>query len=299
MDKTFTTDFELYKVFFVTAESKTITDAARMLFLTQPSVTRHIQKLEEHLGCKLFVRSKRGVTLTSDGKQLMRWIGPACRMILAAERGLGSLESGTVSIASTEMGFKVYVLPIMRQFTKKYPKVKICFTSVSNGNTTEIFREGTVDLALLHQPFQLDENMSANVIELMHEYMVCGQRFMELAHKRLQPSELLNYPFVSMPKGSPTMEYLHNYFSQFNLNFDPGIELSSVELMHQAIECGLGIGILPECIAAPAIEKGRLFRIPLETPLPQREVCLVTDRRFPLSAVSEMFVRELIPHQSI
>ena len=68
MEQEFSTNFEYYKVFYYTAKYRNITLAAQKLFLTQPSVTKAIQRLEEQLDCQLFLRTKRGVTLTAEGQ---------------------------------------------------------------------------------------------------------------------------------------------------------------------------------------------------------------------------------------
>lgn len=302
MSDRFTADFELYKIFFVTAELGNITAAAKRLYLTQPSVTKHIQKLEEQLGCKLFVRTKRGVSLSSEGQLLMARVGPACRMIIAAERelhSLHSLESGSVSIVSTEMSFKSYVLPATESFTRKHPGIKIKFASALNESMVKMLRTGQVDIAIMHEPFQRAEDMTVEVIDQMDEYMVCGSRFAELTERENSPAELIKYPFVSMPQGSSTMEYLRRYFDRFGLTFDPDIELTTIELMVQAIESGLGIGILPERVARPKIEDGSILRVPVEGTLPKREACLIANSRLPLSTAAKAFIQEIRERQKL
>lgn len=301
MANQFEIDFELYKVFFVTAETGNITSAAKALFLTQPSVTKHIQKLEEQLGCPLFLRSKRGVSLTAEGQALYSRVGPACRMILSAQRELSSLrslESGAVSIVSTEMSFKSYVLPATERFKAKHPGVKIRFSNALNERMVEMLRSGVVDIAIMHRPFILTGEMNVSVIEQMEEYLVCSPALSHLAQRENTPAELVSYPFVSMPQGSSTKEYLRRYFDEAGLIFDPEIELTTVELMVQAIESGLGIGILPESIALPKIKSGSIFRVPVSVPLPQREACIITSTKRPLSIAAEAFIQELLP-QSI
>ena len=81
-----------------------ITQAAQQLCLTQPSVSKHIQSLEQALGCPLFLRSKRGGVLTAEGRALMSKLEPACKLIFAAEQELRSL----ARLASLEGDYEVY-----------------------------------------------------------------------------------------------------------------------------------------------------------------------------------------------
>jgi len=289
-------NFELYKVFYITAISGSVTEAARQLFLTQPSVTKHIKKLEEALGCTLFIRTKQGVRLTSEGAALMRHVEPACRMILSAEkemRSLQSLQSGTVTISSTEMSFKSYVLPAAERFLKQYPGVKLRFSNALNEQMIAMLLNGSVDIAILHAPFTLHEDLETSLIEEMDEYFVCGKRFEEISKRNNTLKDLLTLPFVSMPEGSSTKEYLRQCFAGAGVEFDPDIELTTVELTVQAVESGLGIGILPARIAIPKIEAGTIFRIPVNVTLPKRKACMITNSRIPLSAAAAAFAKML------
>ena len=67
-------NFEYYKIFYYVAKYQNFTLAAKALASSQPSVSRCIQMLENELGCRLFVRTKRGVVLTAEGEQLFQYV---------------------------------------------------------------------------------------------------------------------------------------------------------------------------------------------------------------------------------
>ena len=71
-------NFELYKTFYYVARYRNITHAAKALFQTQPTVSRCIAQLEAQLGCTLFVRSQKGVSLTPEAEVLYRHVATAC-----------------------------------------------------------------------------------------------------------------------------------------------------------------------------------------------------------------------------
>ena len=81
-------NYELYKIFFVVANSKTITEASRKLFISQPAVTQSINNLEKQLNTTLFIRNTKGTKLTKAGKELYEQIKPAIEQILAAEQNI-------------------------------------------------------------------------------------------------------------------------------------------------------------------------------------------------------------------
>jgi len=282
-------NFELYRIFYVTAKCGNITAAAQQLYLTQPSVTKHIHTLEEELGCTLFYRSRRGVSLTPEGEALFRRVEPACRLFLSAEQELTQLrelQGGTVTIASTEMSFRSYVLPAMERFQEMHPKVHIRFSNALNAVMIDRLKNGLIDLAILHEPFRHEDFMDIRVLEQMDEYAVCGGKYAGFADSPRTPEELLSIPFISMPEGSSTFDYLTQYFAASGLSFQPDIELTTVELTIRAVERGLGIGILPQRLAAQGIAAGRLRQICLTRPMPSRNACLLMHRdRIPSTAV--------------
>lgn len=81
-----TANFEHYKIFYYVAKYKNLTRAANALVTSQPSVTYCMQNLESVLGCKLFIRSRKGVTLTSEGELLYSYVAPACQQLIQGGR---------------------------------------------------------------------------------------------------------------------------------------------------------------------------------------------------------------------
>ena len=290
-------NFELYRVFYETAKCGNITQAAARLYLTQPSVSKHIHTLEQALGCTLFQRSRSGVELTAEGQVLYRKLEPACRLIFTAEqelRALNSLEQGSVFISSTEMSFMAYVLPALVRFQDEHPGVKVRFSNALNDEMIRLLENGLIDIAILHEPFHKEDFMELRSIERMEEWLVAGAKYAHLAQGVRTPAEVLEYPFISMPEGSSNMEYLRRFFAAQGLSFDPDICLTTMELTIRALESGLGLSILPKRIAQPLLDAGRLFRIRLTTPLPPRVASIITNRHFPPSIAASAFINHML-----
>ena len=152
--------FDYYKVFYYVAKYSNFTKAANAMLSSQPAVTRSIQNLESELGCRLFIRSHHGVTLTPEGKLLYRYVAPACERILRGEEELGlalGLHGGSVSIGATETALHCLLLDCLSGFQREHPDVKI---RISNGTTAQVLsdmKEGRTDLAVIPTPFQLEK----------------------------------------------------------------------------------------------------------------------------------------------
>jgi DNA-binding transcriptional LysR family regulator len=291
-------NLEYCKVFYYVAQYGNITAAAEKLSLTQPSVTKSIQRLEQQLGCRLFTRTKRGVTRTAEGDVFWQRIEPAYRLIMSAERELEALKTlsgGTLSIAATEMGFGTYVLPALKGFLADFPNIKVRFHNALTAKTVEMLKSGAVDLAILYSPFVPDETLAARTIDIFRESLIAGPRYAALADKENDLRGLAEYPFISMPEGSSGKEYMSACFARQGLSFEPDIEVTTMELVIQAAATGLGIGTLPQKLVSDKLADGSLCHLPLKDDLPEREVFLVTNNTIPESAAARMFIERYLP----
>lgn len=291
------TNFEYYKVFYYVVKTGSLTAAAERLCLTQPTVTKAIQKLEEQLSCRLFIRSKRGVQLTEEGRILWKRAEPACSLLMAAQQELESvrrLDGGSLSIASTEMSFRAYVLPALERFTRDYPNVKVRFRNALTESILDMLRREELDLAILHMPFPSDARIDARTIGRIEECFVAGARFAFLAERRRSVRELWEYPFVSVPEGSGTKRYTREIFLRHGLEYEPDIEVTTIELVVHAVRSNFGIAMLPWQYVRESVERGELFRIPVELPKMERETCILTPKGAAQGYAAGVFIREYL-----
>lgn len=94
-------NYEYYRVFYYAAKFKNLTQAAQALASSQPNVSRTVRLLESQLGCRLFVRSNRGLTLTPEGERLYAHVKAAVEQIGLAEDEIAksaSMQDGCVTI---------------------------------------------------------------------------------------------------------------------------------------------------------------------------------------------------------
>ncbi|MGO4271510.1 LysR family transcriptional regulator, partial [Paenibacillus sp. TAF58] len=145
-------NFELYKVFYLTAKSGSLSKAAKELFITQPSVSHSIKLLEDTLGLQLFARTSKGVELTKEGAVLYSYIEQAYNFISLAEEKLSELRnfsSGEIKIGGSDSLCKHYLLPFLESFHVQYPHVQI---NLVHGTTPEIvkhLKEGKIDIGIV------------------------------------------------------------------------------------------------------------------------------------------------------
>ena len=119
-------NFELYRIFYVVANHSNITKASEELNISQPAISKSIKNLEDQLGGNLFIRTKRGVTLTEEGKEFYNYIKQAMEYINNAEKkftNLINLETGCIKIGINTTLTKEFLLPFLEEFHSLYPKI--------------------------------------------------------------------------------------------------------------------------------------------------------------------------------
>ena len=127
--------YDYYKIFYYVAKYHSFTKAASVLMNSQPNITRSMNNLEHELGCRLLLRSNRGVKLTPEGEKLFRHVALAVEQIQAGEEELRmeqSLKSGQVSIGASKTALHGLLLHKLGEFHREYPGVRI---RISNQTT--------------------------------------------------------------------------------------------------------------------------------------------------------------------
>lgn len=290
-------NFEYYKVFYYVAQHKSITAAARALFLSQPTVSHYIRTLEEELGFPLFARAKSGVTLTPEAEFLFPHAKRACEELWSAEHALDSLRSmaaGTLHIGASEMTLHNFLLPYLEQFKNHYPALKLKISSSTTPGTLKALREGSVDFAIVISPLEDTGGFSVTPLASFQDIVIAGKRFRELEGKSLSLKELTRYPVICLSQGTATRKFLEQQFLDEGVSLEPDVEPATTDLVTPLTAHNLGVGFVPENFAAEALKAGSVFRIRLQKELPPRRVCVVSDSSHPVSLAGKQFM-SLLP----
>ena len=107
-------NFELYKVFYAVANEKSISKGAEKLMISQPAVTQSIKTLEGELGGTLFIRTPKGVTLTTEGIELYNYIDEGMKYFINGTNkfmSMKKLETGNINIGCTSTISEYFLMP--------------------------------------------------------------------------------------------------------------------------------------------------------------------------------------------
>ncbi len=290
------TNFENYRTFYFVAKYGNITAAAEALYSEQPNVTRAIKNLERDLGCVLFARSNKGVTLTPEGEMLYRRVAIAYEQIAAAEEELSrhnGFEEGLLRIGVSETALHEVLLSALVRYHALYPKIKFSLVNLTNTQAIGAVKNQAVDFVLISTPFNLDKSLKSVPIKRFQDIVVCGERYRYLTGEKVSFRELTELCIVSVNKTTKTYEYYRTLFRRYGLEFAPEIEVSTSNQILPIVKNNLGIGFIPASFAENEIANGEVFRLETEEEITPREVCLIKRADFSLSVAAKEFERLL------
>ena len=182
-----TINYDYYRIFYVVAQCRSFTRAAEVLKNNQPNITRCMKNLEQELGCKLFHRSNRGISLTPEGQRLYRRVAAAVEELQLGEEEIrqdGSLESGSLSISASEAALHMILLDKLSAFRVKYPGVHLRITNETTPQAIERLRNGESDFAVITAPQLTDRTLQQTELLRFREVPVCGPAYSEIASRR-------------------------------------------------------------------------------------------------------------------
>lgn len=267
-------DFELYRIFYVVANNGNITKASEELNISQPAISKSIKNLEEQLGGQLFVRTKRGVILTEEGKEFYAYIKQAIEYINNAENkftDLINLETGCIRIGISATLTKEFLLPYLKEFHKLYPKIDIQIETDLTSYLIPKLRTGLIDIII----FNLNDRSYGNDIEIMkckkiHDCFVVNKDYKDLIDKELSLKNLNNYPLILQSKGANTREFLDNFARDNNVVLKPNIELASYTLVVEFAKIGFGIGYVTKEYVKDLLKNEELYELNIKEKIPCR-----------------------------
>lgn len=285
-------NYELYKVFYWAAKMGSLTQAAKALYLTQPSVSHAIKQLEDNFGITLFYRNSKGVALTQEGTILYSYIEQSQILIALAEEkmaALKNLDSGELRIGGSDSLFKHYLLPYLEDFHQRYPDIKL---HLNHGTTPEVIaflKEGRIDLGVVRMPI-IDKQLEVRESFQLKDCFVAGPRYAELKDKVLSLEMLMQYPIILFSRNSRARMTITEIFQSYGHTIKPEIEVGSVDLLIEFARRGLGISYVTREFVSGELEEGSLFEIQLDVPLPPSQVGIMTMRNMPLTSAASRFI---------
>ena len=228
--------------FYHVARLRSITKAADIQGLAQPTVTSHLKKLEEELGFSLFDRIKRPIMLTSDGAAVLEMIGPIVNGLSALKIHADSQGRDVSLTIAAYADLVLHYLPqVIQRFRTEYPNVHIRLLARHHGEMIQMARSGEVDLALSTTQNVLDSSLDFMDLFTSSTMMLTplGHELLERQPVRLE--DISKWPLILYGPNTILRTRLERAFREQGLDYEMVMEMDNVEYAKRYVRIGMGI----------------------------------------------------------
>ena len=265
-----------YRIFYTVANSGNISKAAKELYISQPAISKSIQKLEESVGCKLFSRSSRGVVLTEEGRLLYSHVSEAFETLTLGEEKLRrSIELGVghLKIGVSTTLCKYLLLPYLKEFIREKPHISISISCQSTNETLKLLEDNKIDIGLIGKPGSLKNIHFDFLAEIEDSFVATKDYLRNLRARGVAPDQILqNSTLMLLDKNNMTRQYIDDYFLNNEIHVKDYIDISEMDLLIEFARIGVGVGCVIKNFVKKDLEDGTLVEIPLKNPITKREV---------------------------
>ena len=259
------------KIFYLAAKHGSLSAAAEAMFITQPAVTKGIQRLQEHYEIKLFNRFGRKMALTDAGEVLYGIAESIFEMENQAEESLRDFQQrkrGFIHILASE-SFGSYYLPFMLdRFCMVHPRIRISMETLPTDLIVEKTATLSNDIGFISYPVPHKKLLSREVLEDSCQIIVPPKPVIE-------PEDLAGHALIVHEKGSAPRKSIEEYIQRHNIRVSIPLELSNNEAIKTAVEEGLGVAVITRRVVSKEIGMGKLKAIPLSDPAMTRKFYLI------------------------
>ena len=265
------------KIFYLAAKQGSLSAAATALYITQPAVTKGIQRLQEHYEIKLFNRFGKKMALTDAGEVLYGIAESIFELENQAEESLRDFQQrkrGFIQILSSE-SFGSYYLPfIVNRFSKENPRIRVSVNLLPTEQVVEKTATLACDLGFISYPVPHKKLCMREVLEDSYQIIVPAGH--PLAAKSvIEPEDLSGQSLIVHEKGSAPRKSTEEFLRRHKITIPIPLELSNNEAIKTAVEEGLGVAVITRRVVSKEIEMGTLRAIPLSDPAMKRKFYLI------------------------
>lgn len=274
-----------YRIFFEVAKAGSISKAAKLLYISQPAISKSILRLEESLEIILFVRSSKGVSLTPEGKIFYEHLQEAFAAIEAGENRLLKIKQyhiGKISIGTSNTLCKYILLPYLNNFINSNPHTMVSISTGSSDETISLLEENKVDIGLVAKPQNLNNMSFIRTMEIQDVFAASPSYLSSL--KQIYGVDF--NPFndgniMLLDKNNATGKYIENCLHESNIKLNQSVEVGNMELLIEFSKTGIGIACVIKEFIKKELEENILVELnmPEGLDIPKREIGFLYDEK--------------------
>lgn len=251
------------KAFIATAEHKKMSEAAKYLYISQPTISQIISELEKEYGTQLFERQARELKITPTGEILLE----SAREIVAIHESLEQRMLTVNAKRPLRIGVTLTIGDTMISslatlMKEHFPDIDIFVTVQNTRSIEELLIHSELDLALVEGLISNPDIITKPVF-VDHLSVICGATHSFANRESISLQELRNQEFILRERGSGTRAIFERLMADNNLPFTAKWECNSSRSIVEAVRRGLGLGFISDRCVREEIKKGQIFACPL------------------------------------
>jgi len=281
--------------FCFAARAKSISKAAELMALSQPSVSLQIQSLEQDLKTQLFERRGPRIRLTRAGEALLDLAEPLVEAMDGLEDEFASqrdsIARGSVSVAAGGSTLQYILPPFIAKFVREHPQVDLRLHNVTGKAGLSLLRAGEVDLAV-GPMLETPPDIVFHPIVKYEPLLIASPDHPLAKRKRITLKDIAKYPLILPPRNQSTFRFVEMVFAEHGLQYEVKLEVGGYDVIKTYVGLGLGISIvMSHCLTG---DEG-LFSANIGRYFPSRSYGLVLRRGRPPSVAAQWLIQVMSP----
>ena len=228
-----------YHIFYEVAKAGSFSKATNQLYISQPAISKSIQKLEDALHTRLFLRNSKGVRLTPEGQLLFQHLDTAFSAITSAETKLETLtrtDGGTLHIGVSTTLCKYLLLPYLSAFIREHPQINIRIRCQSSNETLKMLADDAIDIGLVGMPEHKAGFIYENLVEIEDIFVATSTYMSHLPQDMTSTREILEAStLMLLDKNNMTRQYIDDYLAKNQIQTKDYIEISNMDLLPRSV----------------------------------------------------------------
>lgn len=288
-------DFKQLEAFAAVVECMSFSEAAKSLFLTQPTVSAHVSALEAELGKHLFERTTKRISLTQDGEKLY---GYASKILILRKKALSDLSGqngAIIHIGASTLPVAYFLPKAVVKFREQHPEIGFDICKSDSLGVIEKLLDGTLDVGLtgtktfekqyIFEPFYEDELVIATPV---------SEHFKKLKAEGAASKELFREPLIMRENGSGTRRETERMLTLMGIppeSLRIAVCMNDPEAIPNSIIAGVGVSIISRKVVEDLEKDGKLLVFPFMNPPAYRSLYIVWRKDQFLSRHTKDFIR--------
>lgn len=269
--------------------------AASALNYAQSTITFQVQQIEKELSIKIFERTRTGMEVTQEGKEIL----PLIDKIISATEELASIKDnrdelrGNLKIALPESLITYKMQPVLKEFKEKAPNVKLSIQVLNCYSIYEKMIEGMIDIAIHYDVKKYSCNIATEIIASYPLSLISSPLLSQTESDFTTSNQKKTVCHLQNDSNALYLKIFNEYLREKNIALETEMELWSIESIKQCVTSNLGVAFLPSFTVQNEIEQGLVKEIPIDSSFGTFTAIYAYNKRRWKSPAMELFLQIL------